>query len=152
MLVCQGPSFYLIFLVKKGQNSKNTPFRVMPPVMQLHLIMISKYSKFGVDTFNTFWAMRYIKVFAWQQQQQQQRWSSDHNSSTFFFKTDELKKLAKLYIYIYNNCYPIFSKILPTVSKQLGAFKLEYLLVSDNIIQYSNIKPNSAFLIELACP
>ena len=29
-------------------------FRVMPLVLQLLLVMMSKYSKFGVDTFNTF--------------------------------------------------------------------------------------------------
>ena len=27
----------------------------MPLTMQLNLIMMSKYSKFGVDTFYTFW-------------------------------------------------------------------------------------------------
>ena len=51
----------------------------MPLVLPMYLVMISKYSKFGVDTFNIFWVMGYIKVFA----QQQQRQSSDHNSLTF---------------------------------------------------------------------
>ena len=32
-------------------------------VLQLHLVMMSKYSKLGIDTFNTFWVMGYIKVF-----------------------------------------------------------------------------------------
>ena len=44
MLICQWTSFYLKTYVKKGDNSKTIVFRVM----------ISKYSKFGVDTFNTF--------------------------------------------------------------------------------------------------
>ena len=30
--------------------------------LQQDLIMMSKYSKFGVDIFNTFWVMSYIKV------------------------------------------------------------------------------------------
>ena len=34
----------------------------MPLVLQLHLAMMSKYSKFGDDTCNTFWVMVYIKV------------------------------------------------------------------------------------------
>ena len=63
--VCQGPSSF---------------------VLQLHFVMMSKNSKFGVHTFNTFWIMSYIKVFAWRWQQ-----SSDHNSSTFSAKTDQLK-------------------------------------------------------------
>ena len=49
----------------------------MPHVLQLYLVMMNN-AKFGVDTFNTFWVMDYIKVFA----QRQQR-SSDHISSTF---------------------------------------------------------------------
>ena len=36
----------------------------MPLVLQLHQVLMSKYSKFGVDTYNTFWVMGYIKVFA----------------------------------------------------------------------------------------
>ena len=66
MLVCQGPSFYLKFLVKKGHNSKTMAFRFMPLALQLHLVIMSKYSKFGVDTFNTFWVMIYINFFAQQ--------------------------------------------------------------------------------------
>ena len=50
-LVCHGSLFYLKFLVKKGHNSKNIAFRVKPLALQLCLVM-SKYSKFGVD--NTF--------------------------------------------------------------------------------------------------
>ena len=41
-----GASLYLKFLVKKGHNSKTIAFRV---------------SKFGIDTFNTFWVKGYIK-------------------------------------------------------------------------------------------
>ena len=37
----------------KGHNSKNIAFRVMLLVLHLKLVMMSKYSKFGVDTFNT---------------------------------------------------------------------------------------------------
>ena len=45
-------------------------FRVMSLVLQLHLVMISKYSKFGVATFKTFLVMGEINVFAQQRQQQ----------------------------------------------------------------------------------
>ena len=62
-LVCHGQSFYLNFLAKKGQNSKNIAFRVMSLALQLHLVMMSKYSKFGVYTSNTVLIMGYIKVF-----------------------------------------------------------------------------------------
>ena len=44
MLVCQGSSFYFNFIDKKGHNSRNKAFRVMPFVLQLHLVMMSKYS------------------------------------------------------------------------------------------------------------
>ena len=54
-------------LVKNWHNSKAIDFRVMPLVLQLHLVIMSKYSNFGVDTFNTFWVMSYIKDFAQQQ-------------------------------------------------------------------------------------
>ena len=40
----------------------------MPLVLQLFLVMMSKYPKLGVDTFNTFWVNGYIKVFAWWQE------------------------------------------------------------------------------------
>ena len=43
-------------------NSKTIAFRVMSLVLQLHLVMMSKYSKFGDDTFNTFWVVGYIKA------------------------------------------------------------------------------------------
>ena len=81
MLVCQGLSFSLKYLLKKRYNSKTTAFRVMPLVLQLHLVIMSKYSMFGVDTFNTFWVIGYIKNFAWQQRQ-----SSNHKSLTFSLK------------------------------------------------------------------
>ena len=51
-LVCQEPLFYLKCLGKKGHNSKNIAFRVMLLVSQLHPVMMSKYSKFGVDTLS----------------------------------------------------------------------------------------------------
>ena len=38
----------------------------MPLALQLHLVRMSKYSKFGTDTLNTFWVMGYINVFAQQ--------------------------------------------------------------------------------------
>ena len=40
----------------------------MSLVLQLQFVMMSKYSKSGVDTFNTFREMGYIKVFAQRQQ------------------------------------------------------------------------------------
>ena len=89
-----GAIIYLKVFVKKGHYSKNIANRVMSIVMQMHVVMMSKYSKFGVHTFNTFWVMGFIKIFVWwlqQQQQQQQQRSCDHNSLIFFFKTDKLK-------------------------------------------------------------
>ena len=66
----------------------------MPLALQLHLVMMRKYSKFGVDTFNTFWEVDYIKDFAWQ-------WSSsDQNKVDFFLETDKnghLTRLRQLY-------------------------------------------------------
>ena len=56
----------------------------MSLVLLLHLVMMSKYSQFGVDTFNTFLKMGYIKVIARQR-------SSDINSSTFASKQMSLK-------------------------------------------------------------
>ena len=72
ILICQEP--YLYFLVKKGHNSKSIALRAMTLVMQLYLAMMSKYSKFGVVIFHTYWVMGYIDVFA-----QQQRRYSDNN-------------------------------------------------------------------------
>ena len=41
----------LNFLVKRGNNSKNIAFRVIPLALQLDFLIMSKYSKFGVDTW-----------------------------------------------------------------------------------------------------
>ena len=57
------PSFCLKIYAKKGHNSLTIAIRVKPLVLQLHLVMMSKHSKFGVDTFNTFWVTGYIKDF-----------------------------------------------------------------------------------------
>ena len=54
--------------------------------------MMTKYSKFGFDTFIIFYVMGSFKDFAWQQQQR----SSDHNSSAFIFETNELKIISFL--------------------------------------------------------
>ena len=64
----------------------------MPLVLQLLLVMMSKYSKFRVDTFNTFWVMRYSKDFAprlW--------WSSDHWASLFRRKNKQANNLHKCF-------------------------------------------------------
>ena len=50
----QGPSFYLTFLVTKGHNFKTIASRVMSLALKLHLVMMSKYFKFAVDTISTF--------------------------------------------------------------------------------------------------
>ena len=49
MPVCQGSYNVPILLVKKGHNAKNIHFRVMP--LALYLVMMSRYSNFGVDNF-----------------------------------------------------------------------------------------------------
>ena len=54
----------------------------MPLFLPLHIVMMSKHSKFG--TLSTFWVMGYIKVFAWWQRRQWWR-SSDHNSWLFLW-------------------------------------------------------------------
>ena len=65
----------------------------------LHLVMMNKYSKFGVDTF--FWVMGYIKVFAWCWQQQRQQ-SNDRISSTFSSKqTCQKCKIDCLYLCLF---------------------------------------------------
>ena len=64
----------LKFLVKKRQNSKTIAFRVIPLALEPHLVMISKYSKYGVDNLIplTLFDKWDTLVFAQQQQQQQQ--------------------------------------------------------------------------------
>ena len=56
MFVCGvGEAIILLkFLVKKGHNSITIALRVMSLVLLLQLVKMSKYSRFGVDTFNTF--------------------------------------------------------------------------------------------------
>ena len=68
-LVCQGPSFYLKFLVKRGQNLKNIAFIFMPLALQPHL---SWWTGIPIHL-----AMGYVKVFT------RLRRSRNHNSSTF---------------------------------------------------------------------
>ena len=52
-------------LIYQGHNSKTTTFRFMSLVLQLHLVMMSKYmySKLGVDTLSSLWIMGYIIKF-----------------------------------------------------------------------------------------
>ena len=88
-LICRGAIILLKIYVKKGHNSKTTALRVMPLVLQLHLVMMSKYSKFGVDTLSTFWVMGYIKVFARRRLWQRRQRSSDHN-----IETDKLEMVS----------------------------------------------------------
>ena len=54
-------STYKFISLKRGHNSKTTAFRVMRLVLQLHRVMMSKYSKFGIDTLSTFRVMGFIK-------------------------------------------------------------------------------------------
>ena len=58
-----GATILFKYLVKKGHNSKTLAFRVMPLVLQQHIVMMSKNSKFSTNIFNTFLVMGYIKVF-----------------------------------------------------------------------------------------
>ena len=85
------------FLVKKGHNSKSIAFRVMLFVLQCSLSWWASIPS-GVDTFNTFCLMGYIKVFAqWQQQLQ----TSDHNSFTFSSKQTNQKLTVNYQLLIY---------------------------------------------------
>ena len=100
--------------------------------LQLHLVMMSKYSKFGMDTFNPFYVMGYIKVFA-QQWQRWKRWQTrDHNSLTFSSKYMSYKSPP--------NCH-----------RQ----NLAYLCVNKvNIVYLNDIKPLSdtvVLVIKLLC-
>ena len=81
-----GAIILLKYLVKKRHNSKIIAFRVMLLVLQLHLVMMSNYSKFVVDIFNIFWVMGYINGLAQQPRRWQQQRFSDHNSLTFSLK------------------------------------------------------------------
>ena len=64
-----GPSFYLKCFV--GHNSEIIAFRIISPCLATapcHDEQVFKIC-FGVDTFNTFWVMGYIKVFERRRQQ-----------------------------------------------------------------------------------
>ena len=50
------------YYIKKKHYFKNIACRIMPYMLQLYLTLISKYSKFCVEIFKTFWVMGYIKV------------------------------------------------------------------------------------------
>ena len=79
--------------------------------LQLHLVMVSKYSTFGVDTFNPFRIMGYIlAVFAHhrrQQRRRRQRRSSDRSSSTFSSKQTSLKDRSTDIDYFFENIHDI---------------------------------------------
>ena len=104
-------SVYVYYKLKHGHRMQYQHSSAMPLVLQLHLVMISKDSKFDVDIFNTFWVTGNIKVFArrrWRQRRRRRR-SSDHNSSAVF-ETDELKMCC---IHTYLTVYLlIFNKYL----------------------------------------
>ena len=45
-------------------NSETIAFRVMPLVLQLDVVIMSKFSKSGVYIIDTFWLKGHIKVFS----------------------------------------------------------------------------------------
>ena len=54
----------------------------MPIVLQLHLFMMSKYSKFGADAFDIFWAtLKFLHEDD----------NDDNQLLNFFFEIDKLK-------------------------------------------------------------
>ena len=61
-------------------------------VLQLHLVMMRKYSKFDVDTFNTFWVMGATLKFLHEDEDNNDNdvLEINQNSSIFFFETDKL--------------------------------------------------------------
>ena len=97
----------------------------MSLALQLHLVIMSNYSKFGVDTYSTFWVMGYIKVLAWQWQQHRQQ-SSDHNSSIFSSKqnADELINDIIYHVEYHHLEYLLRCWILITM---LNIYHVEYL-------------------------
>ena len=58
---CERPSFYLKIKVKKVHNSKTMTFRVMPLALQLHLVMMSKYSKVSEHP----WSLTILFAVCW---------------------------------------------------------------------------------------
>ena len=67
---------------------------IMPLVMQLCLVMISKYSKFCIDIFRNILSTGLYKVSA--QQQQEQWWSINHSSLTLLKWTSLFTKVFQL--------------------------------------------------------
>ena len=61
----------------------------MPLTLQLHLVMMSKHSKFGVTPFILFELWATLKFLHDNKDDVQQY--NDHNSSTFFFETGKQK-------------------------------------------------------------
>ena len=87
-LVCQGQSFYLKYLVKKGHNSRILQeYSFQSYATGLATTTCNDELVFQVWCWylNTFWVKGYIRVFARRRQQQRRR-SSNHNSSTFSSK------------------------------------------------------------------
>ena len=78
--------------------------------------MMSKYSKFVVDTFYTFWVMGYITGFA----PRKQRRSSDHNRSTDKLKIIQIfqyqhwpgLKLLILHLFCFHLIQPLTMTVL----------------------------------------
>ena len=120
MLVHQRQSLILLkILVKKVCNSKTKAFRVMPLVSQLHLVMISKYSKFGVDNFNTFLS----------------NGLSFCNDKTIL-ETDKLKCIPDCWQWI-SEC-TVWRDMMTSISIIVPAFALGIIVITlQNILQLS---------------
>ena len=76
----------------------------MPLVLQLHIVMMSKYPMISVETINTFRIMGYIKVFA-------QQHPSDYivcQVNYFFLSYTEINKYA-LYSTLKWKCFDILA-------------------------------------------
>jgi hypothetical protein len=85
---------------------------------------VNKYSKFQMDTVDSFWEMDSDKKL---NRRSRWRWSDD-NSSTFFLQKVELKKKVKSYI-----VPQLYSKVVNYISLELKAlyitFKTDTIIV-----------------------
>ena len=114
----------------------------MSLVLQLYLVIMTKYSKFGVDTFNKQWVIGYIKVFA--------RWrrrSNNHNSC--FLRNRRVNNQSCRTTYVILNLR--FSKFLYQCLKaSFTSYSLILPSPSISIILNVALAAHSSFIVSMS--
>ena len=105
------PNFYVLhlYIETRADNSGYANHRIICLTVFVSLLIVNKYSKFQMDTFDSFWEMDSDKKLN-RKLNRPRRWHrSDDNSPTFFLRKVELKRWSTLLAPVIKHRQKIFT-------------------------------------------